>query len=179
MRTVGRLRIKTLSRVHDIVIVALAVIAGAMLAVVSVFIIYDVMLRNMLISPPAWIVPTAEYGLLYVTMLAAPWLARTRGHVMIQVLHQHLPARLQRHLERAVYVICITICWVLSGFLIDLLIAAYQSGEADVRAITVPHTYLYWPMLIGFFLLGCEFLRYLLGKESIYTGATSHRERIE
>lgn len=158
---------------------AFAGIAGTILAVVSVFIIYDVVLRNMYISPPAWAFPSIEYGLLYATMLAAPWLVRTRGHVMIEVVHQQLPPRFQRRLEKLVYVICIAICAVLSVFLVDLLVKAYQSGEVDVRAIDIPHTFIYWPMLIGFILMGCEFLRFLVGKDSLYHRSTIRPEGVE
>jgi hypothetical protein len=57
-------------------------------------------------------------------------------------------------LEKTVHALCFGICMIVVGYLVYLLAAAYASGEADVRAITVPHTYLYWPMLVGFILVG-------------------------
>jgi len=165
------MRLKQVSRIYDAVIFGFAGIAGVMIAVAPFLILYDVALRNLLISPPAWIVPVIEYSLLYVTMLAAPFLLRTRGHVMVEALHQRLPASVQVPLEKTVHALCFLVCMVVSGYLVYLLAAAYASGEADVRAITVPHTYLYWPMLIGFILVGCEFLRCLFSRHSLFRHA--------
>ena len=162
------MRLSDLGRLYDGLIFGCAGVAGVMIAVTPFLMLYDVALRNMLISPPPWIVPTIEYGLLYITMLAAPWLLRIRGHVMVEALHQRLPDRIQRPLEKTVHALCFVICMIVVGYVAHLLVAAYDSGEADVRAITVPHTYLYWPMLIGFILVGCEFLRYLLGRHSLF-----------
>jgi C4-dicarboxylate transporter DctQ subunit len=141
--------------------------------------LYDVALRNLLISPPAWIVPTIEYGLLYITMLAAPWLLRIRGHVMVEALHQRLPDRIQKPLEKTVHALCFVICVIVVGYVAHLLMEAYASGEADVRAITVPHTYLYWPMLVGFILVGCEFLRYLFGRHSLFRHSIMASEELK
>ena len=78
-----------LTRLYDTVIVALPAIAGVMLVVSFVLIVYDVLLRNvLLISPPAFSVPSIEYGLLYITMFCGPWLVRTRGHVSVEALRQ-------------------------------------------------------------------------------------------
>ncbi len=159
---------KPLLRIYDAAVIAMAVLAGAMLSVIFLFVIQDVTLRNMLISPPPWTVPLTEYSLLYITMLAAPWLVRTRGHVLVEVLRQSLPPDPARRLEVVVYVICVTICAVLAGFAVDLWIEVYRTGEEDVRAIDIPRTILYAPLPIGFTMMGCEFLRFLLGPESLY-----------
>jgi len=121
-------------------------------------------------------VPTIEYGLLYITMLSAPWLLRIRGHVMVEALHQRLPDRIQKPLEKTVHAMCFLICVIVVGYVAHLLVAAYESGEADVRAITVPHTYLYWPMLVGFILVGCEFLRYLFGRHSLFRHSSANED---
>jgi len=163
------MRVKTILRIYDALIFGCAGVAAAAIGIAPFLILYDVALRNLLISPPAWIVPVIEYGLLYVTMLAAPWLLRSRGHVLVEALHQRLPARVQVPLEKTVHALCFVACGVVCGYLVFLLDAAYASGEADVRAITVPHTYLYWPMLVGFLLLGCEFLRYLFGRHTLFS----------
>jgi TRAP-type C4-dicarboxylate transport system permease small subunit len=166
--------VTTLLRAYDFLIGALAFLAGAILVVSTVVIIYDVTLRNLLISPPAWTIPFTEYGMLYVTMFTAPWLVRTQGHVMIEVVHHALPDRWRRPLEKFVYVLCILICVVLSGYLVELVIQSWRSGEVVARTIEMPRLWLYAPMLLGFILIGCEFLRFLVGKGSLY-----HRTSVE
>ena len=170
------MRLSDLGRIYDGLIFGCAGVAGVMIALTPFVMLYDVALRNLLISPPAWIVPTIEYGLLYITMLAAPWLLRIRGHVMVEALHQRLPDRIQKPLEKTVHALCFVICVIVVGYVAHLLMEAYASGEADVRAITVPHTYLYWPMLVGFILVGCEFLRYLFGRHSLLRHSSVNEE---
>ena len=169
---------RTILRAYDAAVMALAIIAGVMLAGVFVFIIYDVVLRNFLISPPAWTVPSIEYGLLYITMFSAPYLVRTRGHVLVEALRQVLPERPRRVLEKIVYVVCLAVCAVLAWFAFELWLDAYISGEFDGRAIEVPHTVRYAPMVIGFVMMGCEFVRNLLGAGSLYQERIGRREGV-
>lgn len=169
---------RVVARLYDAVIVALAAVAGAILVASFALIIYDVVLRNMLISPPAFSVPSIEYGLLYITMLAGPWLVRTRGHVVVEILRQSLPPGYKRMLEKFVYVLCIVVCAVLAWASVDLTIDAYLTGEDDPRAINIPHTLRYGPMVISFVLMGTEFCRYLFGTESFYRETITDREGV-
>lgn len=169
---------EALTRVYDAVIMALAAIAGVILAASFVLIVYDVVLRNFLISPPAFSVPSIEYGLLYITMFSGPWLVRTRGHVVVEALRQSLPPRSRLVLEKIVYVICILICAVLTWKAIELWVDAYVSGEDDPRAIYIPHTLRYGPMVIGFALMGTEFCRYLFGPASFYRDKVGEHEGV-
>ena len=157
---------------------ALAVIAGVILIVSFALIIYDVVLRNMHISPPAFSVPSIEYGLLYITMFSGPWLVRTKGHVVVEILRQALSGPAKRRLETVVYVICVLVCAVLTWKAGELWVDAYISGEDDPRAIDVPHTLRYGPMVLGFFLMGTEFLRYLLVTESFYRESAIDKEGV-
>ncbi len=166
-----------ITRLYDAAIVALAAIAGVMLVVSFLLIVYDVALRNLfLISPPAFSVPSIEYGLLYITMFSGPWLVRTRGHVAVEALRQALAPRWRSRMETLVYVICIVVCAVLAWKAIELTVEAYQTGEVDPRAIEVPYTLRYGPMVIGFVLMGVEFCRYLFGRESFYRDGATQRD---
>ena len=168
-----------IARAYDAAIVALAAIAGVILAASFPLIVYDVILRNaLLISPPAFSVPSIEYGLLYMTMFAGPWLVRVRGHVVVEALRLALPPRARVWLERLVYVICILVCAVLTWKACELTVEAFVTGEHDPRAIEVPYTVRYAPFVIGFFLMGCEFARYLFGRGSFYGDATAGRESV-
>jgi hypothetical protein len=49
-------------------------------------IVTDVARRNLGFQPPGHVFTLNEYGLLYLTSLAVPWLVRARGHVQIELL---------------------------------------------------------------------------------------------
>lgn len=167
-----------LVRLYDLVIVALAFIAGVMLVGSFCLIVYDVTLRNMLISPPAFSVPSIEYGLLYITMFTGPWLVRTKGHVVVEVLRQSLSPVPKKRLEMLVYVICVLICALLTWKAVELWIGALISGDEDPRAIDIPYTVRYAPLVIGFFLMTVEFGRYLFVNDSFYREKVEEKEGV-
>ena len=73
---------QTLRTAYAALILGLAGIAGVVLAMMCTLIIFDVTLRNLGLQPPRATVAITEYALLYFTMFAAPYLVRTRGHVV-------------------------------------------------------------------------------------------------
>ena len=85
-----------LTRAYDNLIMALALLAGVMIASVFFFIVFDVTLRTTGFRPPEFVSAVSEYVLLYVTMLAAPWLVRERGHVRIGSFLSFAPPHFQR-----------------------------------------------------------------------------------
>jgi len=160
--------LKTVVRLYDGLVIVLASIAGAILAVSFVVIIYDVVMRNFLFTPPAWSVPLIEYGLLYMTMLAAPWMVRTRGHVLVEAVRMQVSSGTRRLMASTVYVFCIAISLVLAVYVGELLLDAIASGETDVRAIEISRAWLFTPMLVAFVLMAIEFARFLFGHGSLY-----------
>ena len=167
-----------LYKLYDYLIHGLAFAAGLVLAMIFVFVLMDAILRDLLISPPPWTDPAKEFGLLYVTMFAAPWLVRTRGHVLLEVARQRLSTSHALILEKCVYVFCIAICLILSWHALGLYAEAWMSGEEDHRGIDIPRTWLFAPAAIAFPLLSIEFARYLFGKESIYEGGVIGGETV-
>ncbi|MGE3643074.1 MAG: TRAP transporter small permease [Beijerinckiaceae bacterium] len=169
---------RAISKAYDGLIYGLAIAGGLVLAMIFVFVLMDAIMRDLLISPPPWSGPANEYGLLYVTMFAAPWLVRTRGHVLLELARQKLSPPKALLLERAVYVFCIAICAILAWHAINLYVEAWSTGEEDNRGIDIPRTWLYAPPAIAFPLMAVEFARYLFGYGSIYEGTSVSGETV-
>jgi len=83
MRMIGRL--------WSWLVSLMALAAACVLVWLMVSIVVSVTMRNAGLQPFAWLFTSAEYGLLYMTMLGAPWLVRERGHVHIELLTAALP----------------------------------------------------------------------------------------
>ncbi len=164
---------RSLIRVYDAVVPGLAVVAGAMVASVFLAIVHDVALRSTGFHPPAWTSALTEYALLYMTMLGAPWLVRTRGHVFVDSIARRFGPALRQRVEAGVYGLCILICLVLSYYAIDQGLAAAARGEEDWRSIVMPRWVLFAAMPIGFIPCALEFLRFLLGPDSMYASGRS------
>jgi TRAP-type C4-dicarboxylate transport system permease small subunit len=109
-----------------------------------------------------------EYGLLWFTMLAAPWLARQKAHVFIDAITQLLPPKYQNVLAKVVYAGCALVSFVFCYYSTRLLVSSIVDDQIDVRAVDMPMWTLLAPIPLCFLLVGIEFVRFLLGYDSMY-----------
>lgn len=147
---------------------ALKAASGAIIFAVFLLIVSDVLIRTAGFKPWQASSVLVEYGLLWFTMLAAPWLARHKAHVFIDAITQLLPASYQRVLAKFVYFSCALVSFVVFYYSLRLMIAAIVDGQIDVRAVDMPMWSLLAPIPLCFLLVGIEFVRFLLGYDSMY-----------
>ena len=98
---------RTLTRVYDALLYTMAFVAAATLVWLMVSVVVSVAMRNFGLQPFAWLFTSAEYGLLYMTMLGAPWLVREKGHVHIELVTAALPPGVRRIVSRLVALGCV------------------------------------------------------------------------
>lgn len=156
-----------LQRAYDTLIEGLLVLAGLVMAAVCLLIVADVVMRNLGLSPPDSTVALTEYALLYITMAAAPALVRSRGHIVVELLHQRLGLRIRRVLDRAVLLACAGIALAVAGLAFALAVEAVQRGEIDVRSLDISRAWLFAPVVVGFVLMAIEFVRLLIRGENL------------
>ncbi len=159
------------SRAYMALINGLATLAGLIIAGVCLLIVYDVAARNLGLQPPSSTVALTEYALLYFTMLAAPWLVRVRGHIVVEVIHGRLTGTARRCADKLILMICIVVATSICVLATMLAIEAWQHGEVEIRSLNMPRWLLFAPLAIGFGLMGTEFLRLLLRGETVADGA--------
>lgn len=159
---------QTLRTAYAAIILGLAGVAGVVLAMMCTLIIFDVTLRNLGLQPPRATVAITEYALLYFTMFAAPYLVRTRGHVVVRVIYDRLQPGTKRFMETGVYVLCAAVSFCITYISGSLVVESLMIGDVEPRSIDVPRWILFTPLLIGFFFVGCEFVRFLFSKDSFY-----------
>lgn len=156
-----------MSRLYDRLIMALALLAGVMVTFVFGLIIVDVGMRTLGMKPPLFTSAVSEYSLLYMTMFAAPWLVRERGHIRIDSFIYFLPKRATFLLERLIILLCAALCLVAVWYSAKFAIQFWQRGTIDIRSIEVPRSLLFVPMILGFALCAVEFLRMVLRAEPL------------
>jgi TRAP-type C4-dicarboxylate transport system permease small subunit len=162
--------LRTIAALYRRLLELLAVIAGAMLAAMALAIVVDVVLRNLGFQPPGHIFTLTEYSLLYVTMLAAPWLVRVKGHVYIELLTAAVSPRSRFWLTRVVYGLCVLTCAVIFWFGLEVTIDQWQRAVIDVRSFDMPRWLLSASIPLSFGLMTIEFARFLIGLDSMHTG---------
>ncbi len=153
---------------------------GAEIVVFLIFllIVVEVFVRLLGLQPSSYTLGVVEYGLLWFTMLGAPWLVRMKGHVFVDSLVQLLPAVVQSVLARLVYVICIVCSLFFIYYSTDLAIDAFLSGEMDIRGEAQPLWLLLVPIPVSFAMVAFEFFRFLVGVDTMYTSRTAVRENV-
>lgn len=161
---------QTLASAYHRLLVGLAALGAMVLALVFVGIVLDVSLRTAGFQPIQWYSAVAEYSLLFVTMLGAPWLVRIKGHVVVQSLTLALPRWLRIVVEKLAYLLCIALSLMFAWYGGEKAIQAFVSGEVDLRSIDMPRWILYALFPLGFGLISIEFLRYLIGIDTYYAG---------
>src|SRR5687767_9385045 len=102
-----------LQRAYDGLVLGFAALAGAVLFLIFVAIVWDVVLRNAGFRPPEWTSAGSEYGMLIATLMAGPWLVRIKAHVAIESLISVLPVVLQRGLSVFSHLLCAALSAVL------------------------------------------------------------------
>lgn len=113
-----------------------------------------------------------EYGFIYVLMLGAPWLVRTRGHVYIELLTGMLSPRVRHIWSRGICAVAAAVCLTLAWYTGVLTVNHYLNSTYDeLRAqLDLKIWIVIGAMPVGFGLMGIEFLRYVFGAAPMHTG---------
>lgn len=154
----------------------MAGISGLTLVWIMVSVILSVVMRNLGLQPFAWLFTSAEYGLLYMTMLGAPWLVREKGHVHIELLTAALPTGLRRLLSRAVAAACVLVCVILTWKGAELVMTNIARGDFDTRAYYFPRWLLTIAFPLSFGMMAVEFSRFVFGQELMHSGEAGIHE---
>lgn len=157
---------------------ALAIVSGALLGLTAIAIALDVIARWIGLRPPPWTIAGSEFIMLYVTVLGAPYMVRIKGHVFVEALIMNLPRRVKRVVEKLIYVLCVALSLFLAWYALDATILAFATDDFDMRGFDMPWGWIYGPMTLGLLLTGLEFLRYLIGPESMYADDAIARDTL-
>ena len=167
---------RILIRIYDGLLSLMALIAAATLVWLMVSVVVSVVMRNLGMQPFAWLFTSAEYGLLYMTMLGAPWLVREKGHVHIELVTAALPPALRRIVSRTVAAGCVLVSLVLAWYGLELFLTNVERNDFDVRAYFYPRWMLTITFPIAFTFMAIEFARFVLGPELMHSGEAGIHE---
>ncbi len=162
--------IRRMVSIYTGLLYAMAWVAGFTLLWLMVSVIVSVVMRNAGLQPFAWLFTSAEYGLLYMTMLGAPWLVREKGHVHIELVTAILPAWLRNIVSRAVALLCVMVCLVLAYKGYEFCLSNIQRNDFDVRAYYFPKWILTIAFPVSFGFMTIEFFRFVVGRDLLHTG---------
>lgn len=154
----------------------LAILSGVYLVWIFLAIVFQVVARSVFLYGSSHIFTFIEYGLLYITMAGAPWLVREKGHVYIEILTAAVSEQVRPILSRAVVGLVILICVIITYYGIEVTIRAFVRDEMDMRSLDMPRWMLMISMPICFGLMSLQFLRFVIGPETLHSGEAGMHE---
>ena len=154
----------------------LAILAGVYLVWIFLAIVFQVVARSVFLYGSSHIFTFIEYGLLYITMAGAPWLVREKGHVYIKILTAAVSEQVRPILSRTVVGLVIVICVIITYYGIEVTIRAFVRDEMDMRSLDMPRWMLMISMPTCFGLMSLQFLRFVIGPETLHSGEAGMHE---
>lgn len=163
-------------RAYDALLYTMAFIAAITLVWLMVSVVTSVVMRNLGFQPFAWLFTSAEYGILYMTMLGAPWLVREKGHVHIELVTAALPSAVRRVVSRLVALACVAVSLTLAWYGLELFLTNIERNDFDVRAYYYPRWLLTITFPIAFSVMAIEFARFVFGADLMHSGEAGIHE---
>ena len=137
----------------------LALFAGSLILFLVLAISVDVVMRYFVRSPMLWVDAVSEAILVYAPFLAAAWLLREDGHVMVELLYDKVSLPLQTVMRIGTSILGAGVCLILAWFSGQATWKSFQQGVKLIGGITYPKYILLAPIPVGFLLLFIQFVR--------------------
>ena len=156
---------KAVARLHDVLVYGMAFIAAFLMAAMMVVITLDVVLRNLGYQSSAHFFTFTEYALLIIPCLGAPWLAREKGHIYVEIVLNSFAPKWRARMTMLIGLICIAVCLVFAWFGFQVTLNDFLQNEKDVRSMDFPRWMVVGFIPLSFFMMAIEFARYLWRRE--------------
>lgn len=149
----------SLMRAYDAFLLFLGMLSGLLVLLITLGIGFDVTLRSISGQGLPWLIDLAEYALLFMTFLGAPWVLRRGGHVAVEIAVMYLPERVRDGLRRVVCFLGAIICAVMTWAAVLATYEAYERKALIFKALVFPEWWIL--VVIPFSLALCviEFFR--------------------
>lgn len=151
-----------IATLYDRLLSGLVVLAGGLVLFFMTAVSVDVVGRYFLGKPIGWVLEYCEHGLLYLTFLGMPWLARRQGHIRIDVAVQALRGRAKAGLGVVIAAACALICGVAAYWAALTTWDHFQRGILTVGIYPIPKFLVMLPIAVGFGLTAMEYLKQVI-----------------
>jgi TRAP-type C4-dicarboxylate transport system permease small subunit len=170
------LSMEVLARHYGRLIMALALVACALLFLMTLMICADVLLRNLPlikgVQGLSWSNEVSEAMLYLITVLAAPWLLRQGQHIRVDIVLRAIPKKLGWICEWICDILALACCIAMTVYSGKATLASYQAGSLSIKTLVTPEWWLLAPLPLCFFLLAIELL---FRMQRLYAGERAPR----
>ncbi|MBO6834625.1 MAG: TRAP transporter small permease subunit [Alphaproteobacteria bacterium] len=152
--------LKLVARAHDAFTRISTIAGGSVLFVATAMYVYEVAVRYFFNAPTVWTSDWTSYFLAVVIFTMIPELARSHGHISIELVPEMLPPVGKRVLETITMLTaagaCLFSAWVAYGQTLSL----FKSGVVTIASAPTPKWWIMAFIAYGFANAGLYFLRH-------------------
>jgi TRAP-type C4-dicarboxylate transport system permease small subunit len=141
---------------------ALALVACALVFLMTLMICADVLLRNVRVVPGLvgleWSNEISEAMLYLITMLTAPWLLRRGQHIRVDIVLRAVPNKVGWAFEWAVDALGLACCAIIAYYGARAALASFKAGSVSIKTLVTPEWWLLSVLPVAFVALSIEML---------------------
>jgi len=131
----------------------------SLIALIMLMVVAEVAMRYFFNRPIVWVIDITEYVMLFITFLGIAWLLKKEGHVVMDLLLDHLN-RKSRHMAVAITsVVAAITCFIITWYGVVVGLDWYNINYFYQGALDIPAFYLEAVIPVGMFLVSIQFLR--------------------
>ena len=133
--------------------------SGFCVALVALFVVYEVFVRYLLNSPTQWVMQGSEYGLVYIAFISAGPILRDGGHTKMTIILERLGPRNARYVDVCTNFVGIGICTLFSWQTTTRLIESIQRGATYREGFDINQAVIWWVIPFAFITMAIQFIR--------------------
>lgn len=150
---------RTLNKIIDWCILALAAIAGAVLLFMLLAICVSTITRKLFNEPLAFLIDYASYSLLYIAFLGAPWLLSKRGHINIDLVTNAMKPKFRHYWQVGLDFVLAFTCIVIAVVSFIITKTNFVNGVVISDFLNTPQWVLMVSVPVGSFFTAVEAIR--------------------
>lgn len=150
---------RSLNAAFDFVVDSAFYAAAGLIMFLALSVGYEVLMRRVFNNPTSWVLQTAEYTLVFITMLSATKILKEEGHTRMTVVLEYLPPRVVATLHTITSFVSAIVTAIITWRTGLSSIQAYDFGTIYRGGYEIPQYWLWWVMPFGFGLLTIQFVR--------------------
>jgi C4-dicarboxylate transporter, DctQ subunit len=149
-----------LDRVFNWIIDFFAVVAAVMIGLMMVGVSIAVFM-NYVSQPIIWVIELSQYGLVLMTFLAAPWVLKRNGYVVMGLIREKQKPAVQRKMDLAIYFMGALTCMILVFYGAKVGMDYFQTNftYSDSSYFTIPAWSMEIWIPISFALMFIQFIK--------------------
>lgn len=144
---------RALNKVLDGCVLALAALAGAIMLVTLLAVVFAMFSRYLFGRPFGFLIDYVSYSLVYITFLGAPWVMKIKKHITIDMFVEMMPLNFRRKWVVGIDIAVMFIAGVIFYISAILTIDFFSRGVIASDFLSTPR----WLQLVGI-PVGCLFL---------------------